>query len=45
MQLGQNAVAAGQSYVQRNVRSFFSLFKLNNLILIPFLSAWWSHTR
>jgi len=44
MQLGQNAVAAGQSYVQRNVRSFVSLFKFNNLILILFLSAWRSHT-
>lgn len=45
MQLGQNAVAAGQSYVQRNVRSFFSLFTLNNFILISFLLAWRSHTR
>src|ERR1700761_7902686 len=36
MQLGQNAVAAGQSYVQRNVRSFFSLLKLTVSFLFCF---------
>ena len=47
MQLGQNAVAAGQSYVQRNVRSFlflsifttslFHFFQLGGLVPVNHL--------
>jgi hypothetical protein len=44
MQLGQNAVAAGQDYVQRNVRSCFALLLSGRLLNMENCVVVWCHT-